>query len=67
MAFLALALYLIPILTGFAEYEEIKEEVLNRMRGTENWYPTLAPSICVLLIIAWPIVWTADLLFKDGE
>lgn len=56
----ATILYTLPILAGLRNLEAIVDDAKEAVRGTDLWYPSLAPAVAILSLFAWPVVTLYD-------
>lgn len=55
--YVAITLYILPVLAGLRHYPDEVEDVKEWMRGPDGeWFPELAPFVAMVSIFAWPIV-----------
>lgn len=71
MTYVALYLYMVPIILGISEYSELEdtaEELLrDHVKGSEQYRQTLINITATLILLFWPIVMLLDALANFVE
>lgn len=64
----ALVLYSLPVLAGIRHFREEVDDCKEWMRSDDGeWFPTLAPFMAALAIIAWPVFVALEAFTPEGR
>lgn len=62
--YVALVLYLLPVLDGIVHLEEEIEDCKEWMRENDAWFPSIAPMMVFLSVVLWPAVYVASIIWR---